>query len=328
MSDLINVKRSAELLARVAWLYYEHNLTHQEIAERLGLSRIKVTRLLAQARQEGIVSITVRLDPTPYVELEAALCAAFALDEAIISFTPEDPNTLRSLLAQEAASLLLRRAERGMRIGLGLGHTLALLPLYLQGSPPLGCHFTTLTGGLPPAPGPFDLAEPGAFDHNFDLLFRVADLTASSASTIMAPALVAQANLKTLLESEPGIAQALAVARSVDLAMFSVGGVQRPVTLQSYGLISDEELHELISAGAVGDALGRFYDKDGQPVAHHVYERLIGLNLEELRNIRTPVLVAGGPAKRDALLAALGSGMARVFITDAETASWLLAQQG
>jgi lsr operon transcriptional repressor len=73
-----------ELLGKAARLHYEFGLTHQEIGGLLRLSRVKVTRLLQQARDLGIVQIEVRTDASPYASLEVGLTSAFGLDEALI----------------------------------------------------------------------------------------------------------------------------------------------------------------------------------------------------------------------------------------------------
>ena len=58
-------------------------LTHQEIGDILRLSRVKVTRLLQQAREAGIVHIEVKTDASPYAGLEAELSQTFELAEAL-----------------------------------------------------------------------------------------------------------------------------------------------------------------------------------------------------------------------------------------------------
>ncbi len=53
-----------QIMTRVARMYYENNLTQEDIAQRLSLSRQKVSRLLIEARVQGIVRITI-YDPNP-----------------------------------------------------------------------------------------------------------------------------------------------------------------------------------------------------------------------------------------------------------------------
>ncbi|MCL4304193.1 MAG: sugar-binding transcriptional regulator, partial [Anaerolineae bacterium] len=48
-----------KLLYKIAKAYYEDNLTQEEIGKLFGISRIKVSRLLQQARDERIVQVTI-----------------------------------------------------------------------------------------------------------------------------------------------------------------------------------------------------------------------------------------------------------------------------
>ena len=59
MSSKASSHRKISLLARIAWMYYIQGLTQEEIARKLDFSRTKVTRLLAQAREEGVVEINI-----------------------------------------------------------------------------------------------------------------------------------------------------------------------------------------------------------------------------------------------------------------------------
>ena len=53
----------ATLLYKIATAYYEDGLTQDQIGKRFGLSRIKVSRLLQQARQSRVVQITIVAPP-------------------------------------------------------------------------------------------------------------------------------------------------------------------------------------------------------------------------------------------------------------------------
>ena len=45
-----------QLRVRVAWLYFMEGLTQSEIADRLGITRLRANRVLAEARADGLVS--------------------------------------------------------------------------------------------------------------------------------------------------------------------------------------------------------------------------------------------------------------------------------
>ena len=73
-----------EVIGKAARLHYEYGLTHQEVADVLHVSRVKVTRLLKQARDFGIVQIHVLPEVSPYAGIEMELAHRFNLDEAVV----------------------------------------------------------------------------------------------------------------------------------------------------------------------------------------------------------------------------------------------------
>ena len=90
-----------DLLARVARLHFEFGLTHQETANSLGLSRVKVTRLVKQARESGLVTMVVASNVGPYAELEQEMVGRFGLAEVLIVPAANAGNrSLRTMLAQ------------------------------------------------------------------------------------------------------------------------------------------------------------------------------------------------------------------------------------
>ena len=137
-----------ELLGKAARLHYEFGLTHQEIGELLRLSRVKVTRLLQQARDLGIVQIEVRTDASPYASLEVDLTSTFGLDEALIVPAFDDQERLRPAIARTAGGYLRRVVKDGMTVALALSRTVALIPNFLSSPRPVSARFVSLVGGL------------------------------------------------------------------------------------------------------------------------------------------------------------------------------------
>lgn len=48
-----------ELVARIAWFYYHDGMTQSDISNRLGLTRLKVSRLLEKGHQSGIIRVQI-----------------------------------------------------------------------------------------------------------------------------------------------------------------------------------------------------------------------------------------------------------------------------
>src|SRR5882757_4547594 len=82
--------RDEQLMVRAAWLSYVGDLTQAQIAKRLGLNRIRVNRMLAQARDQGIVQIRINSKIANCVALEEGLRERFGLDQAIVVPSPPD----------------------------------------------------------------------------------------------------------------------------------------------------------------------------------------------------------------------------------------------
>ncbi len=68
-----------ELVARVAWCYYHDGLTQNDIGERLGLPRLKISRLLEKGRQSGVIRVQINSRYEGCLALESELQQRFGL---------------------------------------------------------------------------------------------------------------------------------------------------------------------------------------------------------------------------------------------------------
>jgi DNA-binding transcriptional regulator LsrR (DeoR family) len=305
-----------DLIGKAARLHYEFGLTHREISEMLGISRVKVTRLLRQARDIGMVRITVSSDASPYALLETQVVQRYGLDEAVVVPTFDDEPRQRGAVARGAAGYLQRVLRDGMTVTIGLSRTLALMPDYIVAPTRVDATFVPLGGGLSRTLHAVNAHESTE---------RFAQLFGGWAEHLHAPVVMGSRDVALALRSEPAISRALQQAAKADLALVGIGGMQTAsVNLLAAGDITRDELAELAVAGAVGDIGARFFDREGRPVVHDLNDRLIGLTLEEIGRIGVRVAAAAGPEKHTALAAALKAHLATVLVTDSATARRLL----
>ena len=305
-----------DLIGKSARLHYEFGLTHREISEMLGISRVKVTRLLRQARDIGMVQITVNSDASPYALLETGLVARYALDEAVVVPSFDEGQRQRAAVARGAAGYLQRVLRDGMTVTIGLSRTLALMPDFIVAPAHVDATFVPLGGGLSRTSHAVNAHESTE---------RLAQLFGGRAEHLHAPAVMGSRDVAAALCGEPAIARALSAAAQADVALVGVGGMQTAsVNLLAAGDITPAELDELRAAGAVGDIGARFFDRDGRPIAHELNDRLIGLTLDEITRIGIRVVAAAGPEKDTALRAALHARRATVLVTDHAMAGRLL----
>ena len=78
------------LATRAAWLSYVGNHTQEEIAGRLGVSRVKVNRLINQAVRAGLVHVYVEGTATDCIALEQAIVGRWGLEFCTVAPAVED----------------------------------------------------------------------------------------------------------------------------------------------------------------------------------------------------------------------------------------------
>ena len=302
------------LLGRVARMYYEHGLTHQEIANALGLSRIRVTRLLAEARDQGLVEIIVHVEESLFADEERDLAARYGLRQAWVAPSVADAAKADRAFASVGAEAVANLIDRESVVALGLSTAVALV----AGEFPernLGASFVPLAGsgsGLVNGANPHELA------------LTLARRSRGRAFHLPAPLLALSPESARASYADPGVGEVLTLAGKADILLAGLGGTTRGEGLL-LGALDEAQRDDLVASGAVGDLAGRFFDTNGTAVRSDLDARIVGLTLEQMLAIPQRVGVARGETKIESLRAALTGGLVNMLVTDSETATALLA---
>ena len=306
------------MLGRVAELHYKHEMTHQEIADIIGVSRVQVTRMLAKARAEGIVEIIVHSDESIFPELQSRLATALEIEQVWISPSFEDEKKSLDSLGAVAAQFLLSVLKPTDIVAVGLSATLEhMLPHLKKAS--IGATFVPALGSRP---GPALTVNPHEIAHD------LADLLGGRARHLPAPFLMASEESADMMRKEPDVAATLDLARQATLGLYGVGGTEPGTGPLIEAIGPSGELETLVSRGAVGDISGIYFDSEGNYVPSSVERRIIGLTLEEIRAIPQRAVVARGRGKVDVITAAGRSGILSHLVTDQSTAEEILRRLG
>lgn len=304
-----------QLLGRVARLYYDHGLKHAEIGALLDLSRIKVTRMLAEARRLGVVEITVHSDERPFADLEQELVQRYGLHGAWICPTANgEPGRALNSLAVAGAEALTAILPRSRRVVIGVSRAVAASLDQLR---PIEASELEIL----PLGGSRAGRATGADPH--ELVSALARLTGGTPFHLTAPLIASTTENAAGIREDPDTRAVLAAAAGADALIVGIGGIQRAAQALRHW-ITDGEFAALREAGAVGDISGRFYDAVGRPVHSEVDDRVIGLTLDQQGTIGVRIGIAAGPEKRDALRTAVSCGLINVVVTDTESAFDLL----
>lgn len=301
------------MLGRVAALHYLHGLSHQEIANLLGLSRVQVTRMLAKARREGIVEIRIHSDEPIFPDLQAALASQFGIASTWIAPSFPDPSETLASVGTIGAACLQSALRPGSTVAVGLSTTLASIAPHF-GPDQLEVSIVPAIGSRPGARGSVSPHEVAA---------QLADAVGARSYHLPAPFLASSERSAAMMRAEPDVASALDLARHADIGLFGIGGVTRGSGILVDTAMSDEKVSQLIARGAVGDISGSFFDLDGKFVAGPMDDRMIGLTYNEILALPVRIGVAFGPDKAQAIRAALTGGIITALVTDYETANAL-----
>jgi lsr operon transcriptional repressor len=300
------------MLSRVARLYYEHDLTHAEIARILGVSRVKVTRMLSEARRQGIVEIRVHDDGHMFADLETRLSTRMGLRDAWVVPSSAEEERLRASLGAGGAHALRALLSPGLVVGVNQSRSVAAVLPFLRHERPVDVRFVPIAGSTG--------GTGGARAH--ETSEALARAFGGRSYHLPAPVLASTAAAAAVLRAEAEIADTLAIAARADVLLVGVGTVEDN-HLAHIGEIGRRSFAAMRAKGIVGDISGRFFDASGRPVALPIDDRIIALTLEQHRAIPVRIAIAGGEAKREALAAAARGGLYDILVTDMETATWL-----
>lgn len=301
----------ASLATRAAWLHYAAGLTQAEVAARLNIQSTKAHRLIARANREGLIRVFVDGDVAGCVALEQTLSQRYDLDFCEVApDLGDEPLPLKTLGIIGARYLrnILDRGEHKI-IGVGHGRTLAAAVEYLPRTPANGVRFVSLLGGVTRK----FAATP------FDVIHRIAERTGAESYVMPVPLLVNSAEDKAVLAAQPGVRDVLALSQEASLLLVGIGTIDCNASLVSSGMIEFSEITKAEALGAVGEALGVFFDANGKPIESELTARTLAFDFTDGRKRKT-IAIAGGHGKGAAMDAVLKSGLISGLITDEHTA--------
>ena len=317
-----------EQVVRAAWLYYVGGYRQEQTAALMGVSRAKVHKILADARDSGIVRISIQHRFTRIVQVEESLRRRYGLNfcrvtpplatEAVkkASTLTQAQLTEQGAIARRgvgivAAELLSNKLQADARavIGLGWGRTVAQIPAHLVGLSKPKAKFVSVMGSLTrtSATNPLEVAS----------LF--AQVTAGEGHFLPVPFIADTTADRQVLMSQSIFQGTLALAEKATFYLLSFGQCDENSLLFKQRHLSSAELRSLKRAGAVCDFMGKFFDADGKIISNDVNERTLAVDLKHLHK-REVVLLSGGQEKLSGVRSLLKTGLVNGLIIDGDTA--------
>ncbi len=306
-------------LVEVARAYYLEHQTQAEIARSLGISRSQVSRYLTSAREMGIVQIRITIPSEETNSIRENLQRRYPHLRAVIvapAFSG-NPEAIRAMIGRFAANALLEIVQPGHHVALGCGRTLRAMVDSMAERYIPNVTVVQAMGNI------------GHEAHNIDyneIARKAGEAMGAQVHYVSAPAILGQGSGRaaTLVKANPTLEYALSLARHADAYVVGLGSLESDQLYARVGLIQQAELNDL-KGRAVGDICGRFFDLMGveQPSAFN--DRIVGIELEDLRHAHFSIGVAGGADKVAPLLGALRGRLINMLVSDEQTVHSLLA---
>lgn len=305
---------SSDLAVKTAWLYFVEGFTQEQIAKKLGVTRIKVMRTLATCISDGIVTTSINTPTASQIRLERELEKRWGLAAAVVVPAPSEEGSLEKAIGHAVASYVGEQMKDGATLAIGGGATLYASLAFLPRRHLKGATVAALVGSLPHS----QWINPSI------VAVKVAEALGADSYQITAPVIVDDPDLRDRLWSQPTLQFARARAEAADIALLTVGDVSPEATIFRHGIVPSNLIDALKDQGAVANILCFFVTLDGRLVDHDINRRVMAIDLDAVSRIPNVVLAAGGKKKVEAIRAALKAVSVQVLITDSETATALL----
>jgi DNA-binding transcriptional regulator LsrR (DeoR family) len=317
MDNRFDYSEQNRTIAKILKLHYLENLNQAEVAKKLGLSAVKVNRLLKIARQAGMVEINIRLPYTTLYDLENQLLALTSLKEIIVTPSIDDlPNGDLSLVAQVAAKHLVSLIRPKENICLGGGRTLLEVINKIDYKRIPGVRILPAIGGIQRD----DIRDVNSLSN------RMAEHLGGEAMQFYAPAFAETEAERETIYQLTHVSKALELARQAGIAVSGIGTLQIDASIIQYCSLPYHLLSEMVKQrNGVGEILGYVINAQGEECIPEVSNLVIGISLKEMRKIPIRIGVAAGSHKAAAIAAVIKGGYYTNLVIDENAARGVLA---
>ena len=305
---------NTELLVQVSELYYLQEMNQVEIAKLLGVSRPTVSRLLAEAKREGVVEIKVKNLVSINSELSRQLRERLGLKNALIINGNYGYKDALRHSAEAAASFLLGVMEDGDTLGVAWGDAVNFFCEAL----PERAYTSSLVAQMAGC-----LCSGSQNEDGFEIAFRVSEKLQCKYSNIPLPLFLDSGMMYDRMTKEPAIRNAIAKAESADIAVTGIGTISARSLLVETNYISSNEMNEMRKKGAAAQPLAQAIDSEGK-IVDWEGKKATAAPIESLRNMRWTIGICAGAYKASAALACIRAGYINTLAADEALARGIL----
>lgn len=308
-----------QLLYKICKMYYIDNLTQQVIGERLSISRMKVARLISEARRQGFVEIKLNFGSIEHAELGGEIERRFAIRECAVVATYENTEQMLSEMAVALADILDRCLADTMIVGVSWGTTLEGMAKYLKPKKKYDLKIIPIVGAV-------GLEGSGSYTNYVTRSF--AEKIGGINYTINVPAVVNSKAEKGVMENVSNTQQIIDLAKQASVLLVGVSDATVGSSLGKTGNFRQEETDYLQTLGVIGNVNLVFLNAAGEHIDNRVEERIVRiLDPGIMKKVPVKIGIAFGKSKVGVIASALRGGWISHLVTDEETAKQVLQKE-
>ncbi|MDA9659501.1 hypothetical protein N9T69_01025 [Alphaproteobacteria bacterium] len=301
------------LSKKSAWLYYVARLNQNEIAKKIGLSKMRVHRLIAYAEKNGFVKTFVEGGFDQTFKYENALKDKYQLKICEVIPNEDQNSDPAEMLGAAGARFIMNQINENniSEFGIGTGSTISTIAKWL---PKINkkIDFITLNGSLT--------------SHNSIQtetgINQISYKTNGECYNVGMPLMLVSVEQKKVVENISFIKEIMEKAANTKVKILGVGGLFDSSQIVRSKIFSAKSIEKLKKAGALGDVAGNFFNKNGELITIKETQKIFSVNIDSFKK-STTVLVAGGNEKTAQIRSVLKSGLFKGLITDEETSKQL-----
>ncbi|MCF1617762.1 sugar-binding transcriptional regulator [Tetragenococcus koreensis] len=303
-----------KMIVKAALLFYKENVNQTEIAQQLGVSRPTVATLLKEAVERGIVKISIQDSEIMNFEQQEILAKKYGLKTVLISSASDSEDEAKQEVGNLCATFVENNLKRIKSLGIGWGSTLNKFAEAASFH-----HFEDLS--IVPLIGGVDVSN--VKNQSNHLAFILSQKYNCNVDYFYAPAIAESLEMKETFDKSQFINNIIRKGKNVDMAIAAVGNPIESSSYRKLGYFSEEDSREMKEKNVIGYILATFFNQEGQPVATNISQKIIGINLEDLMNIKEVVVVASGKEKAPSIQYLLKQPVIDHLIIDSEIAATL-----
>ena len=296
-----------ELLSVVAYLYYYADMNQSDIASRLFISRSTVSRLLKKAKSSGVVELKINEPWHRNFALEDSLKTGLGLSGARVLTTEEGMSEDEALLRLgEMVSFYINCSiVSDTVLGVSWGNTFSHIVDSIAISRKIPVTVVPIMGSL---------TWPNINPESTEISYQFSKVYSAKYVPLDAPLYASDSEEKKDLLRKSDVASAIETCRNADMVLT---GVASFADVAAEGQIDPQTLARLKELGCIGRIGGHLYDISGVEIEGNFKELHIGPTLDDLKQIKNVICVAGSEQKAEAVYGAVRAGAAdMLFVTD------------